>query len=394
MGAEVHKTSGTDTCLVCGGTGALREVKGFGALPRITSDCRPFPPGGYLTVCRACGAVQKRVDERWLREIQEIYSGYSAYYQAGGEEQIVFDRKSGQPRRRSVVLTEHLGAERSWPTNAEVLDVGCGNGATLAAMSEAFPAWKLDGFELGDGALPRLQKIDGFRLLHTGALSDIGQRFDLVSMVHAIEHFPDPIATLRALRPVVGRGCLFIEVCNVEENPFDILVADHLLHFSPHALARLLRRAGFSPARIATDWVAKEISLLAEALDSVRGEASAVTPPAEPGDVVLARIERYVAWLVALVEQARVGVREASSLGIFGTSIAATWLAGQLGERLSFFVDEDPSRIGRSHLGRKVFAPEDVPNGSTVLVALAPAVAEAIVQRLSTPRATWMLPPA
>ena len=49
------------TCLACGARG-LEEIAGFGALPRVTSDCRAFPPGGRIAVCGACGAVISMLD--------------------------------------------------------------------------------------------------------------------------------------------------------------------------------------------------------------------------------------------------------------------------------------------------------------------------------------------
>ena len=54
-------------CLFCG-AGDMRAVEGFAQLPRITSDCKPFPPGGTLYTCMSCGCVQKLPDAKWLQE--------------------------------------------------------------------------------------------------------------------------------------------------------------------------------------------------------------------------------------------------------------------------------------------------------------------------------------
>ena len=51
----------------------LYEIAGFRHLPRVTSDSKPFRPGGRLFVCEFCGTVQKIVDPLWLAEIGEIY---------------------------------------------------------------------------------------------------------------------------------------------------------------------------------------------------------------------------------------------------------------------------------------------------------------------------------
>jgi hypothetical protein len=68
--------------------------------------------------------------------------------------------------------------------------------------------------------------------------------------------------------------------------------------------------------------------------------------------------------------------------GIFGTSIAAAWLFGELSEVTQFFVDEDPNRIGGEYMGRPIYHPHDVPPGSHVFVGLAPELAEHIRARL------------
>lgn len=380
-------TDGSPCCQVCA-QAALRAVERFTTLPRITSDCRAHPAGGRLYVCQACGAVQKLVDADWLAEIAGIYADYQAYYQAGGDEQIVFDRASGQPRRRSEVLVQRLAADLL-PATGRVLDVGCGNGATLRAMSAALSGWQLNGFEISDTTLSRLQTIPRFARLYSGALSSVDKGFDLVCMVHALEHFSAPLQTLQELQPAVGRGQLFIEVCNIEENPFDILVADHLMHFSPQTLQLLLQRAGFSTRTVSTEWVAKEISLLAQ--------AEATAPTVRVSDDYAAhthaRMDAYVNWLDALLARGRALAGSSQSFGVFGTSIAASWLGAQLAEQVAFYVDEDTSRIGREHLGRPILAPEKVPAGAEVYLALSPRIAASIAQRLAGRPWACALPP-
>src|SRR3954454_19647145 len=94
-------------CHVCGAQ-ELGEVAEYTRLPRVTSDCKPFPAGGNLAVCRHCGAVQKAADARWRDEAASIYRNYDIYFQSGGVEQSVFAPAAGLPRRRSQVLLERL----------------------------------------------------------------------------------------------------------------------------------------------------------------------------------------------------------------------------------------------------------------------------------------------
>lgn len=373
-----HHNSPGHCCLICNG-GKLQPVPGFEALPRITSDCRPFDAGGKLAVCQDCSLVQKIPDEQWLAEIGAIYKGYAAYSVGGGEEQLVMDPHTGRPRKRSEVLMQELRGLGVLPEQLRALDVGCGHGVTLRAMAQAFPQWRLFGHELDDAKRAQLEVIERFEKLYTGRLEGIEGRFGWVSMIHSLEHFVEPLKTLQSLHELIeAQGHLFVEVCNVEENPFDLLVADHLTHFAPQTLAYAAARVGFDVASVETAWVKKELSMLAR-------RAARKSEMAAPGDGarVLETMISNVRWLAGLIAKAQKAAAECAAFGIFGTSIAGTWLASVLADKVAFFVDEDPNRIGREFMGKPIVGPDAIPAGASVYLALAPVLAKAIGQRLA-----------
>jgi 2-polyprenyl-3-methyl-5-hydroxy-6-metoxy-1,4-benzoquinol methylase len=379
-------TAARPGCQSCG-SAELQPIGGFESLPRVTSDSKPFRPGGKLYVCGGCGMTQKAVDAQWLSEIGEIYRGYEMYHQSGSHDQPVFDPVSGTPRGRSEVLARRLVDLGVLPQAGKLLDVGAGSGAMLAAFSGAAPRWRLYGLDLDDRKEAALRTIPNFEALYTVAPAEVPGRFDLVTLIHSLEHFTAPLATLRALSSrLAPRGRLFVQVNNLERTAFDLAVADHLCHFTPRSLAAMLARAGFAVERVATDWVSKEISLLAS-------PAPAAAPEAADAPQAPAAVRREVAWLQSMLEDAR---RRANgkAFGIFGTSVAATWLDKGLPGMVQFFVDEDPSRNGRSHFGRPILRPEGVPAGAVVYLAFVPEVAEAIRRRLSARGLDFAVPPA
>lgn len=363
-------------CQICGAS-ALVEIEGFSALWRVASDCTPFRQGGRLSVCDACDAVQKISDDRWFAEIGEIYRKYDIYHQSGGVEQSVFDSMAGRPKRRSVVLAERVAGALNLTPSGRLLDFGCGNGAMLAAFSEVRPQWSLFGLELDDRNLGRHKQIPGFCGLYTGAPEEVPGHFDLITLSHSLEHTPAPGAVLRSLREKLATGGrLFVQVPNAGQNPFDLVVADHLCHFTADTLVHLVTRSGFLVERVDTDWVTKEISLLASPADA----PSADQRRAEQRLTVDGVRER-VGWLEAVVDGARRAAAE-ERFGLFGTSISATWLFGQLADDVEFFVDEDPARAGGHHMQRPIWRPDEAPANAAVYLALVPAVAQAVRDRL------------
>ncbi len=385
--------SGAAICKVCGSE-KLTRFPEFSVFPRVTSDCRPFPSGGDLTACSDCGAVQKLVTQKWLEEIGQIYGVYQAYHQADGyEEQIVFDAAAGKPRRRSDVLMERLVETTALPIAGTVLDVGCGNGVTLRAINHLLPEWGLYGHDINEYQLDRLTAMPAFRGLLSGKISDIQRIFDLVTLIHSLEHFSDPLDALHGLSSrITNGGALFIEVCNLKANPFDLLVADHLMHFTPTTLSLLVERAGLTVTAVHDNWVGKEISLIGTQTSSSEHPRLAVPTEAakESADFVTAALIR----LREFVERAQHAAQEGNRFGLFGTSIAGTWLASQLGDAIDFFVDEDESRVGRTYLGKPIVRPRDVPSNATVYLALSPMVSDAIAARLSSAGFDIVTPPA
>jgi hypothetical protein len=134
--------------------------------------------------------------------------------------------------------------------------------------------------------------------------------------------------------------------------------------------------------------VAKELSVIAEP----GPETSAASPASfEPA---CRQVEAQLAWLRELVTGADRAAAGARRFGLFGTSIAAMWLFGEVGEAVEFFVDEDPSRRNRQLLGRPILHPADIPAGATVFMPLIPSIARAVAARSSGLGIDYRLPPS
>ena len=371
-------------CRVCDADG-LETLDAFAQIARVTSDCKPWPAGGKMAVCHRCGAIQKLPDAAWFADIESIYKGYQIYELSGGAEQVIFSG-DGQGAPRSHRLVDFIKQTAALPPRGKLIDIGCGNGGALRTFSGALPDWKLFGSELTDAAAPSLRMLPNFVDLFTVEPADIKDRFDLVSMIHSLEHMPEPSKTLRdAAGLMTASGVLFVEVPDAETSPFDLIVADHLVHFSPATLRLLAERNGLSVQVLRNDFLPKENTMLA------RRGATTVAKPDPAAGVALAR--RNIAWLGAVMDKAAAAAAGGKPFGLFGTSISGTWLYGALRDKIKFFVDEDVTRVGQSVEGRPIVAPSAIPKDGVVFVPLIPSVADKVIARLSVAGAQFVGPP-
>jgi SAM-dependent methyltransferase len=374
-------------CQICGNS-SLSEFPHFRNLRRVTSDSRPWGAGGRIAVCRECAAVQKIIETDWLNEINQIYRSYAIYHQAGGKEQPIFAGNGAAPQPRSKALIEYLERKIPLSARADVLDFGCGRGSALRTFSECYPEWALFGAELSTQSITLLQEIPGFRQLFTCPPGEIPVRFDLVTLIHALEHVLDPVGILRQLSTGLKQGgVLFVQVPDSGKNPYDLVIADHLLHFTLETLGLASRQAGIEILELSDAVLPKELSLI--------GRSSEPKTPCLPDSkIAIERVGNQIDWLFAQMAAANAISDNNARFGIFGTSISGTWLAGVLGDdRVSFFVDEDAGRIGGQHMERPILSPDQVPNDADVFVPLIPGVAESVVARLSRPTVRFHTPP-
>lgn len=360
-------------CHACGS--ALQPGRVHRLQRLVSSDCQPQQAEAVIGACDACGLVQKENSSAWRELCARIYSDYRIYYQAAGKEQMVRSLINDGFGPRSIHLTEFLAAHGGLPRQGRVIDVGCGNGAFLRAFKSGFPDWQVNGAEINATFAKEIRDIAPDAKFYDGtALDALDEQFALVTLIHCLEHIPSPTSYLQGLKRLLGpNSMLMIEVPDAEKNPFDLLIADHSSHFSLASLRLVVEAAGFDVRVSGNVVLGKEITLLA----TPSAVVATAGVPAPAGF-----LETNLNWIKALEVDA-IKRANAQPIGIFGSSIAGTWLGKGLGERLAFFVDEDPDRVGSSHLGVPILAPHDVPSGAAVLVALEPRLARTISDRLS-----------
>ena len=348
------------------------------SLPRVTSDCRPVAQAAPLAVCPSCCLTQTVVNDEWRSAAEDTYEVYQIYSAADGSEQKVATEVG--LCGRSQVLVGQWSDFGDLPSSGRMIDVGCGNGAFLRAFAEKFPAWELNGAETSERYLSTLQQIPNFRSFYGGDPNALTGSYQAMSLVHVLEHLEDPVSYLQALRKRAASDAqLFVEVPAWQANPFALMITDHASHFTVDTLKMVVGAGGWMPLSVSEKWVPKELSLIAGNSSTVP-DAVSLNLAAEQSALCNA-----IDWLSATMTRAREIAAGSRNFGLFGTAIAATWLYQGMPDAVKFFVDEDPQRVGRTHLGLPILSPHDVPEGADVFVGVSPLLSGSIATRLASP---------
>jgi 2-polyprenyl-3-methyl-5-hydroxy-6-metoxy-1,4-benzoquinol methylase len=376
-------------CHICQ-TENIPRIEEFTSLAQVTSDCRPWKRGGKLGICHSCGFVQKIADDAFMRDCKEIYRTYAVYYQADGKEQKIFEQSKGLSRSRSESILTQLLKQNALPAEGTLLDIGCGNGNLLRSFSKLYPSWILSGLEFDEKNRACIERIENVRAFYSCELMDIAGQFDIISMIHCLEHIVDPVHFLRKVKDkLTTQGLLLVEIPTYTLNPFDLVIADHCMHLDMNNIKNLLEQCGFEIVLASTDIVPKEKTILARKNIASKAVLSVSETALEDSHRGLLSA---ITWLKENIACAsRIAAHD--DLGIFGTSISGAWLYNEIPDQISFFVDEDQDRINKLFLGRPVYHPKNLPHKSSVYIPLPYDVASGIAERLKVYGNRFFIPP-
>lgn len=369
---------GSDTaCHICHAE-QLTLLSNYPNLPRVASDCVPWRSGGKLAICDNCLCVQNPVDQQWHKEAAEIYSHYQIYRQSAGSEQgVLSEDKKLLPRSAKIFqkILPYLDISKK----GRLLDIGCANGELLRTFSTLAPYWKMVGFEINDRCRKEVENIKGVEAFAYGSLDKLEEPYDLITLVHVLEHLPDPIKWLKNFHRLLKKnGMILIQVPDPKQNPYNLLVADHCSHFIMSDLVNVAQSAGYTIIAQSDKWVLREFSLLIRPNDP----HVTVANKTQLNDRTPTYPSIALKWLHNIFNLAKSFPKD-KPRGIWGTAIAGTWFYSLMENNVDFFVDEDKNRIGQTHLGKPIYHPAMAPKESNIFIALTPEISTDIINRWS-----------
>lgn len=229
--AAQPSADGTLRCPICGGV--------------------PGPhPYAALLQCRSCGLLctdPAYVAPPDVMYDEDYYSERTPYLQNSPFFLAMFGR-----------MFDHISR---YKTSGRVLDAGCGVGQLLqVAQARGYTA---EGCDISPWATEYARQA-GYSV-RTGELEKLGYAagaFDLGIASHTLEHVPAPVSFLQEMRRILKEdGLLVIAVPNfasvmafvMRESWAGLKPEQHLWHFTPDTLRRMLGRAGFRTLEVTSD---------------------------------------------------------------------------------------------------------------------------------------------
>ena len=356
------------TCCICGeslGGPVYESVKPIS----ITSLCQVQE--GYTRVwhCECCEHTQTAP----LPSLEKFYAeDYHILIDSEEEDQLYAIRDGEKIYRTEHQVATFLG-KHMIPEGAKMLDYGCGKASTLKALCSQREDIVPHVFDVGE---QYRSFWEAFVPSDSQAINEIPEawlgRFDGVISFFALEHVADPKALVEGVhRLLCDGGIFYFLVPNLYANTADLVVSDHVNHFSESSLRCLLAGAGFEVKQIDPNahngaWV-------------VLAKKSDVFKHVVTGSSVVNEVRAMSDYWVAFGDQVRHFERSTEGeAAIYGSGFYGTFIYSSLKrtDQIICFFDQNPHRQKHKLMGKPIYAPANLPESvKRIYVGLNPGLA-------------------
>jgi SAM-dependent methyltransferase len=204
--------------------------------------------------CRSCRLIFPRNIPAESAMSQIYPPHYYAFSETEKPNQIVKAIRGWMARKKGRLYMAMVPTQE-----ADVLDIGCGDGRLLDILRLSCPEhWKLHGIDWSSHAVERIKR-KGYAGrcgdISNLDLSDWAAKFDLVITHQLIEHVRDPRGTLAKMREVLKPGgILSVETPDIDSWDFRLLrkrywsvyhIPRHFYIFNKNNFTALARDVGF-----------------------------------------------------------------------------------------------------------------------------------------------------
>lgn len=376
----MNSTNVENACRVCSSTGLIGIFESPGSLS-FTSAQVPLPLKIRVAYCRSCGHAQTPP----LSDIDSYYDTSYNFRNRDPEEDDIYSVSGDQIAYRSTHQTEVVERKIDLTHDLRVLDYGCGKAASLRQLVDRHPNVLPFAFDVSEDYIASWNEFIPAENQSSYRIPDswCGQ-IDVVLAFFALEHVKDPRDFIRTLRQVLRPdGRVHLVVPNLYRNASDLLVADHVNHFSPSSLHRLLHDAGFGNIEIDAESHRAAFVVNASGISELSPSPSTQTHQiAEAESHLRAIADGWSASALKILSFEKNAPKRKAAIygsGVYGLFIASTLTSL---DNLAYFLDMSPYRQGLTLFDRPVIDPREIEDDvEAVLVGLNPRDARQIIEQ-------------
>lgn len=323
-----------------------------------------------------------------IDNIDEYYdSDYDILVESEEEDQI-YEVVNGVVVYRTEHQVSTLLEKIDLSPGMKILDYGCAKSSTMRALMEKSMGVYVHLFDVSDRYIPFWKKFLSDDHWATYVIPDAwNNQFDVVTSFFSLEHMARPQDALRQISRVLKAGGVFYGIIpNVFTNTADMIVVDHVNHFTAVSLAYLLRDNGFEVVEI--DETSHRGALVFKArkvTSSAVDEENMVSAKIQSAYEDANKVTQFWQDIGRKVKDFERSIQNVERLAVYGAGFYGAFISTclQYPERIACVIDQNPFLHGRKMNGVDIVPPTGLPGDiSVILVGLNPAHAKRLIEEI------------
>lgn len=359
-------------CNVCG-TALGEPIYRGGESHSLTTMNRLVKGETVVRYCALCDHAQ--TDE--MPDLLEFYAReYEIDLKNLDDDQlynVVDGKEVFQSDHKADVLVSRIDLEQ-FPN---VLDYGCAKGALMRKTRMRVPGINVHLFDITE------KYVDFWKdfaqpcdwAVHTLKKEWMG-KIDVVVSIYTLEHIPDLQGVLNDVKGLLRDGGYFyFLVQDMYENCADLIVSDHVNHFSRTSLETWLGGAGFDEIDI--DETVHTAAFVVSARLNKANPVGAAQPHPARGQEALA-IAGFWSGIKARIAGFEASLPTGTPMAIYGAGVYGNFIFSCLKspENLVCYLDKNKHLVGETLNGVPIVHPDDLPDHvDAVVIGLNPKIA-------------------
>lgn len=267
-----------------------------------------------------------------------------------------FVRNNQDYKRRTYYQAEIIYKMYRKSNKINVLDVGCFDGQLLLDMSKFFKKYNFFGYDINKQLKRLFPKKKNFKFV-TPNLRNINEKFDLIIMSHSIMYINKIKDDFLLYKKMLKRnGILYIQMPNIEKNPFYALMGDQFNFFTSESLKNVLKICGFKSKIINNNIFKREIIMIAKKhnyRNKLKFKNSKVY------EKCIIKIRKIIDDLAKFNKK---------KLIVMGTTVNSAFVDEILFDKIKFFIDENLSNKKNIFRGKKVVHPNKLSKNHNIIL--------------------------
>lgn len=368
-------------CNICGKL--LTERIYFSGVARsLTSLCSVYDGQTEVFFCHGCGHVQSAE----IANIDEYYDSDYDILVTSEEEDQTYEVVNGKVLYRTEHQVQTLLDKVDFSFATKVLDYGCAKSSTMRALIGKKPSTQVHLFDVSDRYISFWEKFLTKDRWATYVIpSNWDKQFDVVTSFFSLEHVARPQDALQQIARVLKIGGIFYGIVpNVFTNTADMIVVDHVNHFTPTSLDYLLHSNGFAVLEIDEKSHRGALIFKAERMVNPIKETTE-SNKVESVFAEASKVARFWKDIGVKVKEFEQSIKVGDSVAVYGAGFYGAYIFSclQNRERIKCVIDQNPFLHGCQVNGVNVVAPANLPAEiSIVLVGLNPAYAKKLIEEI------------